>query len=136
VTAEAFVVQQIDIMPQVLRFRVPRPIVSVNRIYRRSARGGLFLSSVAKDFKEACRAHAIVATRQQLWPTARRVRAVSVRITHHGTRHDADAGAKIVLYSLEGPVYQNDSCVRSVMIAKGTEATRCVDIEVELLEAA
>ncbi len=128
----------------IVRFTIPRKAVSVNDGYVRagwnSNRGGhggkgMVLSPAGRDFKDAARAHALVAARQQGWPKLEAVKRVQVTLRAWNSRHDIDAPIKFSLDSLEGVIYANDPAVRRLVIEEPGKDDRPprVDVAVELL---
>jgi Holliday junction resolvase RusA-like endonuclease len=121
-----------------LIFTIGRKPVSVNATYKRgkliAGRRGFYRSSEATLFRSAAKDAAFAAARLVSWPKPESVSAVEVEIVVHNTRHDADAPCKAILDALEGIVYANDRCVRSVKASKAKDGGIArVDVLVRLV---
>jgi hypothetical protein len=99
---------------------------------------GFYLTSVARDFKDRLRAHAVIAAHAEKWKmlTGKEHCAVAI-IIWNAARFDVDSPTKFIVDSMQGIVYGNDRVVDKVSIARSFDdgETR-VEIAVMRLEPA
>jgi hypothetical protein len=131
----------------ILHFCVWRPPVSTNAQYKRvtfqrrvkgkiQTVNALSNSAEAADFKDAVRAHAIVATQRAAWPKPEIVQHVAVKIVVWNTKHDCSAAEKLCLDGMEGVVYANDRVAHPRLNDIDSDGGKPrVEIVVELLRA-
>lgn len=98
-----------------LTFIVYRKPLPQNHIWRKGPRG-VYLTSTAREYKDAIRFHALAAARTNDWPKPEKITSCAV-IIHAFNPHklaDCDAFAKLVLDALEGILFTNDRVVTEI----------------------
>jgi Holliday junction resolvase RusA-like endonuclease len=117
-------------------FTVPGKHVTPNQGYQtvpRSGRAGMILSKPGRDWKERVAAYAFAAAQLNKWPDAKKVTAVDVTISAYNSRADVDSH-KLTIDALQGAFFANDSCIETLMLAKGQdEGAPRVEITVALM---
>ena len=93
-----------------IKFSVPGPQISTNAAYRKRGAGyGFFMTPEGKAWKELISFHAKKAMRGRV--VFNSVCFVTVTYYRPSRRGDVDGPGKLVLDSMEGIVYANDSVV-------------------------
>ena len=96
-----------------LEFVIPRKALPANHIWKRG-NGRTYLTAVAREYKEAIAAHALLAAKKQGWPKKVERCSVIIEARNPHKLADADSFAKLVLDSLQGILFENDRMVHEV----------------------